>query len=297
MQTNAADVTLTKPESVTLARMCSAALGRDPTLQAVELGDTWVTWGELRQLAEDVCGLIDASGVHPAAPVVLVPNNRPAFVGAFLALLTQARTVRMVYAFQSSTGVARDLDQLEPALVVAAAESFTPEVNAALRRHGAAGIALRGMSATLVEGFERARSQAPSAEAQPEIQILTSGTTGRPKRFGMTHDMVARHVVGANKNYSAGDTDLYAQPPMFSYYPLGNISGIYGVLPTLLRGHRVLLAERFTVELWRDYLKRHKPVRASLPPAGFQMVLDAQVPPEELQCVRFMATGAAPLDL
>src|SRR6185312_14827292 len=35
----------------------------------------------------------------------------------------------------------------------------------------------------------------------------------------------------------------------------------------------------------------------SLPPAGFQMVLDAQVPPGELQGIRCMATGAAPLDL
>jgi acyl-coenzyme A synthetase/AMP-(fatty) acid ligase len=84
---------------------------------------------------------------------------------------------------------------------------------------------------------------------------------------------------------------------MFSYYPLGNISGIYGVLPPLLRGHRVVLVERFTVDAWRSYLRRHRPERASLPPAGFQMVLDAAVPPEELQGVRSIATGAAPLDL
>jgi acyl-coenzyme A synthetase/AMP-(fatty) acid ligase len=112
----------------------------------------------------------------------------------------------------------------------------------------------------------------------------------------MTHDMVARHVVSANKNYRASDLDLSREPPLFSYYPMGNISGIYGVLPPLLRGHRVVLVERFSVEIWRRYLRRYRPERVSLPPAGFQMVLDADVPREELGFVRSIASGAAPLD-
>jgi long-chain acyl-CoA synthetase len=64
----------------------------------------------------------------------------------------------------------------------------------------------------------------------------------------------------------------------------------------LLRGHRAVLVERFSVEVWRAYLRRHRPDRASLPPAGFKMVLDAQVPPEELAGLRSLASGAAPLD-
>jgi acyl-coenzyme A synthetase/AMP-(fatty) acid ligase len=57
-----------------------------------------------------------------------------------------------------------------------------------------------------------------------------------------------------------------------------------------------VLVERFSVEAWRHYIRRHRPERASLPPAGFQMVLDAGVPPEELASVRSIASGAAPLD-
>jgi acyl-CoA synthetase (AMP-forming)/AMP-acid ligase II len=112
----------------------------------------------------------------------------------------------------------------------------------------------------------------------------------------MAHDMVARHVVSANKNYRVSDADLSSEPPLFSYYPLGNISGIYGVLPPLLRGHRVVLVERFSLDAWRRYLRRYRPERASLPPAGFQMVLDAAVPAEELAGVRSIASGAAPVD-
>jgi long-chain acyl-CoA synthetase len=64
----------------------------------------------------------------------------------------------------------------------------------------------------------------------------------------------------------------------------------------LLRGHRVVLVERFSVEVWLRYLRRYRPERASLPPAGFQMVLDAAVPREELAGLRSIASGAAPLD-
>jgi long-chain acyl-CoA synthetase len=288
---------MTTLQDTTLDRMCAEALAREPAQQALEFAERWVCWGQLRQLADRFDALLLQSGIAADAPIVFVPRNRPSAVAAFLAMLAQAHTVRMVYAFQSAAGVARDLDRLEPALVVAAAEDFSPEVRAALRARGAAAIALCELDAALVDGLERCRDQGASNNTgKPEVQILTSGTTGPPKRFGLTHDMVARHVVGANKNYQAADVDLSQQPPMFAYFPLGNISGIYGVLPTLLRGHRTVLVERFSVEAWRSYLRRHRPARASLPPAGVQMVLDADVPAEELAGVRSIATGAAPLD-
>jgi len=211
-------------------------------------------------------------------------------------MLAQARTVQMVYGFQSATGIARDLERLEPAVVVAAGEVFSPEVLDVLRTRGAAAIALSELHAAAVPGFELTRSDSARGPTPPEIQILTSGTTGAPKRFGMTHDMVARHIVSANKNYRAKVFDLASEPPLFSYYPLGNISGLYGVLPPLLRGHRVVLVERFSVEAWLRYLRRYRPERASLPPAGFQMVLNANVPREELAGLRSIASGAAPLD-
>lgn len=285
-------------QDATLAQMCAAALARDPSLPALEFADVWLTWGELRRLADRVSALVEQSGAPATAPVVFVPRSRASAVAAFLGLLAQARTVHMVYAFQSPMGIARDVSKLEPALVIADEEDFSPEVRSALHAQGAAAIALRELDANPVAGLERCtRGQQRHAASEPEIQILTSGTTGAPKRFSLPHDMVARHVVGANKNYQAAQLDYTREPPMFLYYPLGNISGISGLLPTLLRGHRAVLAERFSVDAWRNYLRRHRPERASLPPAGFQMVLDADVPREELACVRALATGAAPLEL
>jgi len=283
-------------EELTLDRMCAKALERDPAREAVEFAGDWVRWGELRQLAERVGALLAQSGCHAQVPVAFVAHNRPSAAAALLAMLAEARTVSMVYGFQSAAGIARELERLEPAVVVAASEVFSPDVLDVLRARGAAAIALNGLNAAAVSGFELSRSDASRGPVPPEIQILTSGTTGAPKRFGMQHEMVARHIVSHNKNYPVSDVDLSGEPPLFSYYPLGNISGVYGVLPPLLRGHRVVLVERFSVEVWLRYLKRYRPERASLPPAGFQMVLEAAVPPEDLAGLRSIATGAAPLD-
>jgi acyl-CoA synthetase (AMP-forming)/AMP-acid ligase II len=284
----------------TLEQMCQAALERDPALPALEFDDVWTSWGELRRMADRLSAALRASGAPAHAPIAFVPRNHPQAVGALLGMLAAGHSVRMVYAFQSATGIARDLARLEPALVVAAAQEFSPEVKAMLRVHGSAAVALTGltgMEVSPLEGFEKYSGPGSVATPpEPEIQILTSGTTGAPKRFGMTHALIARDVVGGNKNYQPGDDDVSRDPPLLQYFPLGNISGIYGILPPLLRGHRVVLLERFTVPAWRNYVRRHQPARASLPPAGFQMVLDADVPPEELAAVRCIATGSAPLD-
>jgi long-chain acyl-CoA synthetase len=284
-------------QDIPLQQMCEQSLTRNSTQPAIEYARTWTCWGDLRAVAHALEARMRESGISEAAPVVFVPRNRPSAAAAFLGMLARARTVRMAYAFQSRVAMARELDGLAPAVVVADAEDFSPEVCAALRAHGAVGIALTERDVTRVAGLEHARRDtASSIPSPPKIEILTSGTTGAPKRFGLTYDMVARHIVGGNKNYQAPDVDYSQRPPAFLYYPLGNISGIYSVLPTLLIGHRMLLVERFSVEAWRDHIRRYQPERVSLPPAGVQMVLDADVPADELAGVRSVATGAAPLE-
>jgi long-chain acyl-CoA synthetase len=284
-------------EGFSLDQMCEQSLSRDPAQPAIEYEGAWSRWGQLRAVANLLRALMEESGLSGAAPVVFVPRNRPSAAAAFLGMLAQARTVRMAYAFQAPGALARELERLAPAVMVADAVDFSPEVRSTLRAHGAVGIALTEMNATLVAGLDRARRSQPSRPpSPPQIEILTSGTTGAPKRFALAHDMVARHIVGGNKNYPAVAEDHSRRPPAFLYYPLANISGIYSVLPTLLLGHSMLLVERFSVDAWRDHIRRYRPERASLPPAGVQMVLDAGVPPEELAGVRSIATGAAPLE-
>ncbi|HSW14091.1 MAG TPA: fatty acid--CoA ligase family protein [Solimonas sp.] len=270
---------------------CSTALARPAGQPAIEFEHRWFSWGELRQLADQLGELLEASGAATDAPVAFVPRNHPSAIAALIALLAKRRTVRMIYAFQSPAAIARDVERLHPAILVAASEDCKVPVLNVLHSRGIAGIALSGMDAAALPTFERSRANdAASHGAPPRIEILTSGTTGPPKQFGISYELIAKHFLG-----SPGG-DLSSLPPTLLCFPLGNISGIYSTLPPLLKGQRAVLLERFSVAGWHDYLLRYRPAASGLPPAGVQMVLDANIPPEDLSCLRRLGTGAAPLD-
>lgn len=279
-----------------LEDLTEQALARDPTHQSIEFQGRWFTWGDIRKIADEMGRLIDASGASPKAPIAFVPRNRPSAIAALLGLIAKGRTVRMIYAFQSAIGIARDIAKVKPAIVIAAAEDFSADVLAAIKAEGSAAFALGETDAAAVSGFEICTIEhAPGAE-HPQLEILTSGTTGPPKTFALPYDMLAKHFLGGTATVSGNETNTQALPPAILFLPLGNISGIYSTLPVMMTGLRATLLERFTVEGWHDYVLRHRPQRTGLPPAGVQMVLDANIPPEDLSSIRSMGTGAAPLD-
>jgi long-chain acyl-CoA synthetase len=280
-----------------LEELTEQALARDPAQPSIEFQGRWFTWGDIRKIADTIAALIDASGAQLDAPVAFIPRNRPSAIAALLGLIAKGRTVRMIYAFQSPTGIARDIAKLKPAIVIADAQDFSAEILAAIKAEGSAAIALSETDVTAVSGFEKATaSQYAAGPTPPQLEILTSGTTGPPKTFALPYDMLAKHFTGGTAMVSGKETDVLNLPPVILFLPLGNISGIYSTLPVMMNGLRATLLERFTVEGWRDYVVRHRPARTGLPPAGVQMVLDADVSPEDLSSIRSLGTGAAPLD-
>ncbi|GLR69036.1 hypothetical protein GCM10010909_37180 [Acidocella aquatica] len=135
-----------------LAELARSALDGAPEAEAVEYLGRWHSWNEIRIVAGRVAHLLDASGIDPRAPIGFVPRNRPSAIAAEIGMIAAARTIRMIYAFQSSAGIARDAGRLHLSAVVAAEEDFTPELLAVLREQGMRAVALREMGAMAVEG-------------------------------------------------------------------------------------------------------------------------------------------------
>ena len=281
---------------MTLEEMCVHALARDASQPAIEYGKRWFSWGEMRRVAERVTGLIEESGADPRAPIAFMPRTRPSAAAALLGLIAKGRTVRMVYVFQSTAGLIRDIEVRKPAAVVGAATDFSDELIEGLRERGIAAIALEDMDANAVRGLEKSSAEADLNAPARHIETLTSGTTGAPKQFPLSYDMIGEHIVGKNLMFSGKGFAGSQQAPLLLAAPLGNISGIYGILPTTIRGHRVSLLDRFTVAGWHDYVLRYRPQIANMPAAGVQMVLDACIPREDLASIKTISTGAAPLD-
>jgi acyl-coenzyme A synthetase/AMP-(fatty) acid ligase len=280
----------------TLQELSKAALARDAARPCIEFERRWFSWGEMRHVAERMEALIDAGGVQERAPIALVARNRPSAVAALLGLIARGSTIRMVYPFQSPAAMTRSVERLRPAAVVGAPEDFTDELLSMLRTQGIAAIANSEMDAAAVPGLERCDCRDVPVPEQPQLEILTSGTTGPPKQFAISFDLIARHHVGVQMLTSSEDSDPLGMPPMPLFFPLGNISGVYSTLPALLRGRRAQLWDRFSVAAWHDHVLRYRPELTGLPPAGVQMVLDANIPPADLASIRLLSTGAAPLD-
>jgi acyl-CoA synthetase (AMP-forming)/AMP-acid ligase II len=126
--------------------------------------------------------------------------------------------------------------------------------------------------------------------------MLTSGTTGPPKRVPLGYEMLTRVLLGAK--YYEGDSD--ATPRLRTGVavvnaPLVHLGGLFRVLQCLNDGRPFCLLERFTIDEWADAVRRHRPRTASLVPAALRMVLDADLDPGDLSSLRSVISGTAPL--
>ncbi|MGC1506914.1 class I adenylate-forming enzyme family protein [Ketobacter sp.] len=278
-----------------LHKLSATVLNQNPEDQAIEFEKQWYTWGDLRRIAGMVTELIAACGAAPDTKIVLVAKNRPSAIAAYLGLMEKRFTFRLVYPFQSSTSMAREIEQINPSVVIAADETFNSEITKALKSAGIAGIALSQRGAKQVPGLERSLNPTTGYPA-PFIEIHTSGTTGAPKPFEFDYETIAKHIVGGRRTPSSEGDNPRALPPILMYFPTGNITGLHATIAPLLRGQRGVLLDRFNIEGWHDHLKRYQPPAGGLPPAGVQMVLDADLPREDFACLKMIGSGSAPLD-
>ncbi len=129
------------------------------------------------------------------------------------------------------------------------------------------------------------------------VRMLTSGTTGPPKRVDLGYSMFERVMQGAKHYESNQSTELrLREGVVIVNAPLVHLGGLFRVLQAVLDGRRIALLERFTVDGWVDAVRRHRPKTVSLVPTALRMVLDADLDPSELESVRSVMSGTAPLD-
>jgi acyl-coenzyme A synthetase/AMP-(fatty) acid ligase len=278
-----------------LEDLARKALARDAAELSIQFEGRWIPFAEIRALADKVARLVEASGVASDAPVLFIARNLPASLAVLLALIAARRSVRMLYAFQSEAAISGEVQRLKPVLVIAAEQDLGERVRAALREQGSAAIALGPMAAAALPGLDRSTAIAENGPAEPTIEIQTSGTTGPPKHFPVSYEMAARHFIAGHPMY-AGVRDASELPPAQLYSPMANLSGMMSTLPALLLGQRIILLDRLDLHAWVDYVRTYRPPYMGLQPVLVRMLLDANVPREQLASIRSIVTGSAPLD-
>jgi long-chain acyl-CoA synthetase len=134
------------------------------------------------------------------------------------------------------------------------------------------------------------------AASRPDVAVrmLTSGTTGPPKRIDLTYDMLARSVIGTDFDASPAPTQLRSGVALVNA-PLVHIGGVFRVLQCVCEARSFALLDRFELNRWADAVRRHRPRAVSLVPAALRTVLHSDLTRDDLRSIRAVTSGTAPL--
>jgi acyl-CoA synthetase (AMP-forming)/AMP-acid ligase II len=274
--------------STALGERIAAVVAIDPAAPAIEFAGRWRTWSELAATIDSVAAHVS----QPGTRIGVLLRNRPAPVALLLGVLRAGGCVVAIDPQRGAERTRAEIASLELSCVAGEPEDLArlvaPDAAPAI-------LCTSDVGATVEV---RRGSAAPARATRPgvAVQMLTSGTTGPPKRIDLSYDTLWRVLAGAKHYESNRDTALRLRAGVAVVNsPLVHLGGLFRVLQCVADGRSFALLERFAVDAWVDAVRRHRPATASLVPAALRMVLEADIDPEDLSSVRSVVSGTAPL--
>ena len=167
-------------------------------------------------------------------------RNRPGQVAAFLGVLLAGGTVVTINPSRGDERTRADIAALQLPLVVG-----EPDDLATLVAPATPTLAIAGR---LDEPGESARrGYRPIAAPEVAVRMLTSGTTGPPKRIDLSYDMLARSVMGRDPDHAPAPQELRRGVAIMNS-PLVHIGGVFRVLQCVAEARSFVLLERFELK-------------------------------------------------
>jgi acyl-CoA synthetase (AMP-forming)/AMP-acid ligase II len=264
-----------------LSRRIADVLELQPGAAAIEYDGQWSTWSQVAGLA----GAIKALGVGQRQVGILL-RNKPTHVAALLGVLLGGGTVVVINPSRGDDRTRADIEALDLRFIVGERDDLANLVPA--------GPTLVSISGLTDEPEVTTGGGGDSGRAGVAVRMLTSGTTGPPKRIDLTYDMLARSVIGPEPDRSPAPTELRHGVAIVNA-PLVHIGGVFRVLQCVCEARPFALLDRFELDRWADAVRRHRPRAVSLVPAALRMVLHSDLTREDLASVRAVTSGTAPL--
>jgi long-chain acyl-CoA synthetase len=259
-----------------LSRRIADVLTLQPNDAAIEYDSRWSTWREVAELANGIAAVGETE-------VGMLLRNRPAHVAALLGVLLGGGTVVTINPSRGDDRTREDVAALNLPVVIG-----EPDDLASMVPPGPTTVPISGLDAA-------PQVPAPSA-GRPgvAVRMLTSGTTGPPKRIDLTYDMLARSVIGPEPERSSAPAELRRGVAIVNA-PLVHIGGVFRVLQCVCEARPFALLDRFELDQWAGAVRRHRPRAVSLVPAALRMVLHSDLTREDMASIRAVTSGTAPL--
>lgn len=271
-------------------RLRALLAGVPADANAIHFADAWTTWGDLARLSSDLDACLGDLDLGPAARIGVILENGPEHVGTIISLLATERCVVSLSPLQPDARLARDIRSCRlPAVIASPSSLGRPGVRAAIEESGVA------VELTARLGVSRLDGHVTTAEVTRPgtvLEMLTSGTTGPPKR-------VRLGAVQLEKSLNSGGPPpdpkrLLRTGTSIVYAPLVHISGMWGAVAPLYAGRRIALLPRFSLEPWLRAIELHRPRASSALPAVIRAILEADVPARRLASLKAVTSGTAP---
>lgn len=277
-----------------------AIMAIDPARAEIDFEGRDYSWGDLGRVVGDIEAALAAMELPAEARVGVMLRNRPGHIAAILAVLSSDRCLVTLNPALPDDKLHADVEGLGlPAVIADESDLARPGLADSLARAGSAviviGARLEGLR--LLPGCERPRGEVRTSPGVA-IEMLTSGTTGSPKRVPLTRAAFDASFAGFTmyeRNRDYADRPQLRSGVTMVNNPLTHIGGIYGCIGALMAGRKIGLLEKFTVEGWVDAIRRNRPKVAGAVPSAVRMLLEADVDREALSSLSALISGTAPL--
>ncbi|MCV7101566.1 class I adenylate-forming enzyme family protein [Mycobacterium palustre] len=253
-----------------------------PGARAIEYDGQWISWVQVGRAARRAAPV---AADHPGGIGMLL-RNRPGQVAAFLGVLLGGGTVVAINPTRGDDRTRADIAALRLPLIIGEADDLSTLVPP--------GTATLAISGSLDDADGPAPIVDEPAAHAVAVRMLTSGTTGPPKRIDLSYDMLARSVMGPQPERTPAPTELRRGVAIVNS-PLVHIGGVFRVLQCVVEARPFVLLERFELTAWAAAVRKHRPRTVSLVPAALRTVLHSGLTRADLKSIRAVTCGTAPL--
>lgn len=264
-----------------LSQRISTVLDLEPSAPALQYDRRWASWGQLATLARRIGALTGPVRVG------IMLRNSPSHVAALLGVLEAGGTVVVINPSRGDDRTRADIAALGLPVIIGLANDIatlvTPSVTGTV-------ITISDLDTAPTESLGTTIDDARRPGVA--VRMLTSGTTGPPKRVDLTYDMLARSVLGQQPWQEP--TELRRGVAIVNS-PLVHVGGVFRILLCISEARPFVLLPKFDLQRWADAVREHRPRALSLVPAALRMVLHSELTRDDLAGVRAVTSGTAPL--
>lgn len=270
-----------------------------PSAGCLAFEGIWWSWADEAKIGSGIAQIYKDHSLDAEGQIGLLLRNRPGLFLASRQVLTLRGTIVTLNAAQGEALLADEIRNMRLPAIAATEQDW--------RRSGLLGAAQDAGSLAIVvpdepgqdvrvlpEGGDGLGDAAPRADVA--VVMLTSGTTGPPKRVPLDRQRLENSLSGVRHYHKDEDSEVRLQTsPAILWASLAHIGGLYFAFLNAVNGRPVVLLERFDPHEWADAIQTYQIKSGSLAPTAMRMVLDADIPIDKIASLKAVLSGTAHL--